>query len=359
MKKLLLILGALALSLGLTTQVHAEDKPKVIRIGYPGAGAAGQPLSSGNVIPTAQQLGSFEKEFQADGIKIEWTFFPGAGPALNEAFSNGKIDFALLGDLPLIVGRSTGLRHKIVAAGGRFQPFYITVPNDSPAQTVADLKGKKWGVFKGTAQQLQLARVLEKFSLTEKEVKVIALDSPTQRQTITTKDIDAALLPPFDLTARGVGKALYQVKNDPAALSVGTIWAAEDFEKKYPQIVQRLVNVVVKTAYWQSEDANRDQTFKIWARDGVTPYGDYLKQYDGVSLKAVSSPILDDYYIARITKAAQEAKKYGLIRRDVNVEGWFDPKYVQNALKELKLENYWNEYDVAGEPKTGKVANAQ
>lgn len=359
MKRIYSWMTVLALSFGLALGAQAEDKPTVIRIGIPGAGAAGQPITGGWGPAVPHQLGLFEKEFAADGIKIQWTFFPGAGPALNEALANGKIDFAPHGDLPATVGRATGLPTRIVAVSQRLAPFYVTVTSDSPARTVADLKGKKWGVFKGTAQQLQLARVLEKFNLTEKEVKVIALDTPTQRQTITTKDIDAALLPPFDLTARGVGKPLFQVRDDPATIGVSVWWVEQGFEKKYPQIVQRLVNVVVKGAQWQSEEANRDQVFKIWARDGNTPYGDYLKIYEGIPLKATSNPNLDDYAVARLTRATQEARKYGLIRKDVSTDGWFESKYVRQALKDLKLENYWVDADAAGVPTSAKVASSQ
>ncbi|MDX1122049.1 hypothetical protein GOL29_29300 [Sinorhizobium medicae] len=56
---------------------------------------------------------SSKKEFHTDkDIKVEWTYFRGAGPALNEAVAAKQLDFFLLGDLPAIVGRSRGLEHK-------------------------------------------------------------------------------------------------------------------------------------------------------------------------------------------------------------------------------------------------------
>lgn len=357
MKRLILFILSLLLTVGVSHSAFAADNPKVIRIGYPGAGSGGRPLSSGAFLPLAHQLGALEKEFKADGITIQWSFFPGAGPQLNEAFANRQIDFALLGDLPLVVGRSTGLKHKIVLAGQRLLPFYVTVPSDSPASQISDLKGKKVGVFKGTVQQLLLARVLERNGLSERDVKVIAMDGETQRTTLATKDVDATLSAPYDLQARGVAKPLYEARNDPGLYYVSTIFAEQDFEQQYPHIVQRLVTALVKVAHWQSEEANRDKVFKIWARDGITPYGDYLKIYEGIKLSAPSSPLLDDYYRARLQAAIDDSKRFKLIRRDVSVDGWIEPKYLNHALKELKLERYWAELDASGKPKNAKIAS--
>jgi sulfonate transport system substrate-binding protein len=357
MRLLLSLFTALSLLFGLVEVSCAEQKPNVIRIGYPGAGSGGRPLSSGTYITLAHQLGTLEKDLQAEGIKIQWTFFPGAGPQLNEALANKQLDFALLGDLPLVVGRSTGLKHKIVLAGQRLYPFYVTVPVDSSATSIPDLKGKKFGVFKGTVQQLVVNRLLERYNLTERDVRVIAMDSETQRTTLATKDVDATLAAPFDLQARGVAKILFEARNDPQLFYVSTIFAEEEFEKKYPQIVQRLVTALVKVAHYQSEEKNRDEVFRIWSRDGITPYGDYLKVYEGISLKAPSSPLLDDYYRAQLQRAIDDSKRFKLIRKDVSVDGWIEPKYLEQALKELKLENYWLEYDAAGKPKARKVAS--
>lgn len=65
-----------------------------IRFGHPGVG-----------LSRAREL--VEKEFAAaKDIKIEWTFFRGAGPAVNESVAAKQLDFFLLGDLPAIVGQS-------------------------------------------------------------------------------------------------------------------------------------------------------------------------------------------------------------------------------------------------------------
>ena len=80
---------------GLTSPAaFAEDKPTVIRISFPGAGTGGRPISGGSYPSNANLFKEIDDEFRADGIKIEWKFFPGAGPALNESFANGLTDVA-------------------------------------------------------------------------------------------------------------------------------------------------------------------------------------------------------------------------------------------------------------------------
>jgi sulfonate transport system substrate-binding protein len=342
--------------LGAATQ--AADKPKVIRIAYSGAGTGGRPLGSSTVLATANQLGSIEKELQADNIKVEWNFYPGAGPATNEALANGLVDFAYHGDLPLIVGRSTGLKHKILLSLGRFGNTYFVVPSESNAQSLADLKGKRIAVFKGTANQLILARVLAKYGFTERDFKVINMNTDNTKAALATGDIDGAIISPFDLEARGIARILFTIPRAPKVTSVGTFWVTEEFEKNHPDITQKVVTAVVKAAQWASDEKNRDQLFQYWGAAGTIPYGDFLKSWNGYTLKERNSPLLDEYYTATLQRAIAEAQAFKLVRRPVSLDGWLEPKYLKTALHDLNLENYWEEDDADGNPKA-KVGLAE
>lgn len=350
--KLSWLFGALALLqlLPIATQA-AEEKPKEIRIAFSSAGASGRPLAGGSSLATAHLRGALEEEFKKDGIKIKWFFNVGAGPATNEQFANKLIDFASHGDLPLIVGRSTGLKHKIILGQGRFGENSFVVPANSEAKTLADLKGKKIGVTKGTAGQLTLNRVLERSGLTERDFKVVSLDAATLKAALATGDIDGAIIRPYDLVSRGVAKVLFNLPRDPKISSVSTFWVGEEFEKKYPELVQRVVTTVVKEAKWSSEEANRTEIMKMWARQATDTYLDYTQSWKSYTLRERMSPLLDEYYVASLQKAIDETKRFKLVRRDVDINGWIEPKYLNVALKELKLEKYWDEDDKDGNVK--------
>lgn len=347
-------LGAVTLlGAALPSVVHAEDKPKVIRIGFPQAGTGGRPLPSGSFPATAELQGAIEEEFKADGIKIVWNHYVGAGPALNEAYANGLIDFAFgHGDLPLIVGWSTGLKRKVIMSSSRFGNSYFVVPSTSNAKTLADLKGKKLATFKGTAGQLTLYRWLEKFNLADKDFRVISLNNDDTKAALATGDIDGTVITPFDLEARGIAKHIHEIDDDPDLSSPGTVWVGNEFEQKYPAIVQRVVNRLLKVAVWSSTEANREKLFQYWAQAGSTPYIDYKKSWSNVSdLRTRVNPLLDEYYVASLQRSINETKKFKLIRRDVNLSEFLEPKYLNQALKEQGLEDYWPQYDAAGKIK--------
>lgn len=343
-------LGALAL-LGLNARpAMAQEKPAVIRISFPGAGTGGRPISGGSYPANSHLFKEIDDEFKADGIKIEWKFFPGAGPALNESYANGLTDVAFgHGDLPLIVGRSTGLKHKIVLSSGRFGSSYFVVPAGSSAKSISDLKGKRLSAFKGTAGQLTLYRWLDKFGFTDKDFRIISLDNDSTKAALATNDIDGTTITPYDLEARGIIRRIAEVRDDPKITRPGSVWVGEEFEKKYPHIVQRIVTRLVKVAHWSTQEANREKEFQAWATSGSQAYIDYKQDWSTVpDLRKRINPLLDDYYVASIKASIEETKKFKLIRKDVSLDGWLEPKYLNQALKDLKLEDYWPQYDGEG-----------
>jgi sulfonate transport system substrate-binding protein len=331
----------------------AEDKPTVIRIGFPGAGTGGRPIQGGSYPTNAHLFKEIDDEFKGDGIKIEWKFFPGAGPALNESYANGLIDVAFgHGDLPLIVGRATGLKHKIVMAASRFGSSYFVVPAGSTATSIADLKGKRLSTFKGTAGQLTLYRWLDKFGFSDKDFRIISLDNDSTKAALATSDIDGTVITPFDLEARGIVKRVVELRDDPKITRPGTVWVGEEFEKKYPQIVQRIVTRLVKVAHWSTQEANREKEFQAWATSGAQAYVDYKKDWETVTdLRKRLNPLLGEYYVASLKNSIEETKKYKLIRKDVSIDGWIEPKYLNQALQDLQLEDYWPQFDAEGKLK--------
>lgn len=335
-----------------TARAQANGKPTTIRIGFPGAGTGGRPLPTSGFTANVVFRGDLEQEFAADGIKIEWKYYVGAGPALNEAYANGLLDFCFgHGDLPLIVGRSTGLKHKILLSSGRGGDVYFITPASSSAKNLSDLQGKTLSVQKGTAGQLTLYRFLEKngFKEPEKQFRIISQIRDDRVAALSTGDVHGAIETPFGLEARGVAKRLAEVYDDPFINRPGTLWVGEAFEQKYPELVQRIVNRVVKNAHWSSQEANRETQYQYWTRSGVNTYIDNKRVWDRTKdLRTRHNPLLDEYYTASIQRSIDEIKGYRLSRREVSLDGWIEPKYLNNALREQKLETYWPTQDASG-----------
>lgn len=330
------------------------DAPKVIRIGFAAVGIGNRPVVGGSSLSVVHGRGLLEEEFKRDNVKIQWSFFRGAGPAVNEAFANGLLDFALQGDLPSSIGRAGGLKTKILAGTAIRQHTYLAVPADSPITSLADLKGKKVAIFKGTNLQLAVAKILAGHGLSERDLRVINMDNATAKAALATKDIHAAF-GGNDLLAlrdQGIAKIIYSTKGQsPTYLRHAHLIVTEDFLNKYPDVTKRVVKVLVQAAHWVSEsEKNPAPIYQLWAKSGV-PFANYKEDHAGESLKVRSSPLFDEYLIGRYKSAVADAKRFGLIRSTFDVDSWIDQRFLREALKELNLEHYWPEFDVSGNPK--------
>lgn len=321
------------------------DKPKVIRLFNPGVGVGNRPVVGGSSAAVMHLRGILEEEFKKDGIEIKWSFLRGAGPAVNESYANGLVDFSLLGDLPSIVGHAGGLRTKVLAATAIRANSYIVTPTGSSIQSIKDLRGRKVAIFKGTNIQLAAAKILEKYGLKESDIRAINMDTATTRAALATGDVDAAFGGPdlLQLKDQGLVRVVYSTSNDndPRLLRHCTFIGSEDFIKKYPDITKRVVKSLVLAAKWLTEqDAEPAAAFQLWSRSG-TPFANWRDDYKGKSLKVQSSPLVDEYLISQYNSNINEAKRFGLIRNTFRFEDWYEPRFLNEVLKELKLENFW------------------
>jgi ABC-type nitrate/sulfonate/bicarbonate transport systems, periplasmic components len=352
MNKRRIIFGSLLLSASLLTSTVQAEPLKVIRIGVATVGVGGKPVAGGTAFNTAQIKGSIDNEFKKDGIAVEWSFFKGAGPAVNEALANKQLDFAWQGDLPAIVARAGGIKTKLILATDNVSPLYLAVPVNSTAKSIDDLKGKKVAIFKGTNLQLVEIKVYEKLGLTEKDFKTINMDRATTETALATRDIDGGWFGPevFPLVAKGVARIIYTTKGKDANLIRAThVLVTNEFEAAHPDIVQRLVNVVLKESAWSADEKNREASLRYWAQSGI-PYDAFKQDFDGQLFKERLSPLIDDYFIGHYKEAAAASRKYRLIRKDIDVDSWFETKYLKQGLKDLQLEGFWQARDVNGKP---------
>jgi sulfonate transport system substrate-binding protein len=358
------IIALAALALGLAVAAPAVADSTVIRLGYPGVGIDNRPFGYGDNVSVAH-IGHFiEDEFKNDpDVKVEWTFFRGAGPAVNEAIANGQLDFgAGEGDLPSIVARSKGLKTKIILAADTRDPIYLAVKPDSGIAGIDDLKGRKVAQFRGTNLQIATDRVLEAHGLTERDIKLINLDTGNTLAALASGDIDGAFGGPeyLDLDRRGIVKVVYSTKSDdPAFGRQAALLVTEDFESRHPDLTARVVRAVVRSAQWSTDESNREAVFQGWTKSGI-PVETFRADFAGVKLTDRLSPIIDDFFVARYRAQAERAKAYKLLRDDVDVDSWFEPKYLNQALADLKLEDYWPRYDATGKKvATGTVEQTQ
>lgn len=339
-----IVLGSAAALATTSAAAAAAANPSVIRIGVAQPAYGNPPLIAGSSLALAQATGAIEQEFKPDNIKVEWYFFKGAGPAVNEALSNRQLDFAYQGDLPSIIGRAAGLKTRLILATGVRANIYLAVPPDSTIRSVKDLRGKRVAIFKGTNGQLPIDRLLAANGMSERDLKVINLDTATAQAALTTKDIDAAFggYDLLKLRDKGAARIVYTSKNDsPVFTRQSHVLVTDEFAARYPDATRRLVKAVLKSARWGSDDAHRDEVLQLWARTGTAKLEHWKEDYAGQPLRVRLSPLFDPFLTERYKDAVDHAYQFRLIRRRFDIDGWIDRSFLNASLKELKLDGYW------------------
>jgi sulfonate transport system substrate-binding protein len=347
------VVAGLALMLATAPASVRAEEPLVIHVGYAAIGVDNRPYAEGTSAATARAGEFLEKEFAKDpDIKIEWTFFKGAGPAVNEGFANDQLDFAYQGDLPSLIGRANGLKTKYLLASGARKPLYLAVAKDSGIKSIADLKGRKIALQRGTNGHLAAIKVLEANGLTERDVQVVNLDSAGTVAALTSKDIDAAFgdTQLINLATKGAADIIYTTKGDDPRFgrNAGVI-GRQAFIDAHPDITQRVVDAFVKAAQWSSDEPNRTALLELWHKSG-TPVPILEEYFKGDTLAYRNSPLIDDLLVSQYKEQAAKSKEFGLIRRDVDLEGWFEPRYLKSAIERFNLQHFWQAYGADGKP---------
>ena len=317
-----------------------QQPPQVIRFGAFGQGF-GQPYGLA-ILAIAHVKGFIEEEFKGTPVKLTFEYFTGTGPAINEAIANGRLDFAQYGSLPNIIGKAGGLPTRIIASYG-YSTVFAVARKDLPATSFKDLKGKKVAVAKGTVLHWALLKALQENGLTLRDITLVDLKTGDQLAALTAGSIDAAIGTSSLLTLRdqGVAKVFYSSKELGAKASgFGAITVTEAFEKQYPQATQKVADALVKAAYWVSQESNREEAYRIWAKSGV-PYEAIKDDFDGVPLKDVHNPRVDDFLVSQYRDAIEFTREQKLIRSDIDLQQWAAPSYVEQALRSQNLQTYW------------------
>jgi sulfonate transport system substrate-binding protein len=187
-----------------------------------------------------KQKGMLEKEFAKDGIRIVWVQSAGSNKAL-EYLNAGSIDFGSSAGSAALVARVNGTPIKSIYVYSRPEWTALVTTKDSKIATVADLKGKRVAVTRGTDPHIFLVRALLGAGLSEKDITPVLLQHADGKTALIRGDVDAwAGLDPMMAQAEVEdGAKLFFRKAD--ANTWGILNVREQFLKDNPQIVQRVL----------------------------------------------------------------------------------------------------------------------
>jgi sulfonate transport system substrate-binding protein len=240
----LFVPAALALFFTATSMPAESEALSLLRIGY-------QKYGSLNVV---KAQGAFDRELTQRGIKIQWTQFP-AGPQLLEGMNVGSIDIGHSGEAPPIFAQAAGTPFVYLGS----QPPYpvgeaILVPKDSPIKTVADLKGKRIALNKGSNVHFLLLKALEKAGLKYQDVQTAFLPPSDARAAFDGGNVDAwAIWDPFLTVAQAATEARVLTDGEGVVANREFFFATRQLADAHPEIIQALTDAVDRAATWTKE----------------------------------------------------------------------------------------------------------
>jgi sulfonate transport system substrate-binding protein len=187
-----------------------------------------------------KQKGLLEKEFAVDGISIVWVQSAGSNKAL-EFLNAGSIDFGSTAGSAALVARINGNPIKSIYVYSRPEWTALVTAKDSKISEVADLKGKRVAVTRGTDPHIFLVRALLGAGLSEKDITPVLLQHADGKTALIRGDVDAwAGLDPMMAQAEIEDGARLFFRN-PAANTWGILNVREPFLKDHPDVVRRVL----------------------------------------------------------------------------------------------------------------------
>ncbi len=231
----------LAVAALVASPAGAEGQDKVIRIGF---------QKYGNLI-LLKGKGWLEKKLQPLGYGVEWKEFP-SGPPLLEALNVGSIDFGHAGETPPIFAQAAGapfvyVAHEPPAPEGEA----ILVPKDSPIKTVAELKGKKVALNKGSNVHYLLVRALEKAGLKYTDIETVFLAPADARAAFERGSVDAWVIwDPFQAAAEVATNARTLTNGSNLAPNHQFYLATRKFSDGNPQVIDAVIASIAELDDW-------------------------------------------------------------------------------------------------------------
>lgn len=193
-----------------------------------------------------------EQEFAKDGIGIRWVQSAGSNKAL-EFLNAGSLDFGSTAGAAALVAKINGNPLKTIYVYSRPEWTALVALKDSPIKQVADLKGQRVAVTRGTDPHIFLIRALAGAGLSEKDVKLVLLQHADGRAALERGDVAAwAGLDPMMAAAEVESGARLFYRN-AAANTWGVLNVREEFATANPEIVRRVLATYEKARKWSLE----------------------------------------------------------------------------------------------------------
>ncbi|WP_375455840.1 aliphatic sulfonate ABC transporter substrate-binding protein [uncultured Methylobacterium sp.] len=187
-----------------------------------------------------KEKGFLEEALKPKGIAVRWVQSLGSNKAL-EFLNADAIDFGSSAGAAALVARINGNPIKAVYAFSRPEWTALVTRKDSGIARVADLKGRRIAVTRGTDPHIFLIRALQGAGLTERDAKLVLLQHADGRTALDRGDVDAwAGLDPM-MAAAEIENGDTLFFRDASANTWGLLAVREAFARDNPDLVRTVI----------------------------------------------------------------------------------------------------------------------
>lgn len=257
-------------------------------------------------------------------------------PTVVEALKNGDLQATfLLAPLAMAL-REQGVPVKIVYLGHR-DGSTIIVRKTSDAQSLADLKGKKFAIpSRFSNQNLVLQKLLEDQGVALSDIKIVELPPPEMPSALAGGSIDAYFIgEPFAARAEldGTGRVLYHAKDIWPRFISCVLVVSEQLIAERPAVVADLVRGIAESGEWAEH--HREEAAAL-----VAPY----YRQDEQLLRYVLTTPRDRVSYVGLTPTREElevimryAVKAKILKGPIDVGQLVDTQFIPDKIEAAKI----------------------
>ena len=239
--------------------------------------------------------------FKAEGLDVKLHFFDSAAP-IAVAAASGDIDFASTALTAAFVNLAAKGTLRVIASGGWERPGFQTigflVSNQAYAgglHSFKDMKGRSAGITqRGTPLEYDLARVLKKYGIGLKDIKVVPLQSNQNvASALKGGEVDTGVQTVANiqpLVARGDAKLLGWFADEVGSGQSTVTFTTGQMAKDHPDTVRRFLRAFAKaSATWDSAflDAKGERKDQANAAEMVGIVAKYLSEKPEVVARGI------------------------------------------------------------------------
>ena len=231
------------LALGLLGLVCAAQADTSLRIGY---------QKSSTLLVLLKEQGTLERDLAAKGITVSWHEFSSGLPLL-ESLNVGNVDLSAdVADTVPVFAQAAGARLTYFARETPSpQAQAILVPEGSPLQTLADLKGKRIAVTKAAGSHYLLIAALQQAGLTFADIQPAYLTPADGRAALENGKVDAWVTwEPFVASAQRQQHVRILASGEGLASYQRYYLAATPYAQAHPEVLGLVFAELQRTGQW-------------------------------------------------------------------------------------------------------------